>query len=73
MGILITQGMTEDYDHEPEHSTMAKGPATEADTSPPQKMEMPAQSLDTSSQVSAAEMEASMESNPVCDSPTAVA
>ena len=70
---LITWGMTEDYDCEPEHSTMAKEPATKADTSPPQKTEMPAWSLDTSSQVSVAEMEASMESNPVCNSPTAVA
>ena len=70
---LLTWGMTEDYDHEPEHSAMAKEPATEADTSPPQKTEVPALPLDTSSQVSVAEMEASMESNPVCNSPTAVA
>ena len=73
VGNQINRGMTEDFDCEPEHSAMAKGPATEAETSPPQKMEMPAQSLDTPSQVSAAEMEASMESNPICDSPTAVA
>ena len=52
---------------------MAKEPATKADTSPPQKMEMPAQSLDTSSQVSVPETEASLESNPIHDSPTAVA
>ena len=39
----------------------------------PQKTEMPALPLDTSSQVSVAEMEASIESNPICDSPTAVA
>ena len=38
---LLTQGMTEDYDCELEHSIMAKEPATEADTSPPQKMEAP--------------------------------
>ena len=37
---LLTQGMTEDYDCEPEHSAMAKEPATKADTSPPQKMEV---------------------------------
>ena len=73
VGILITWGMTEDYDHEPEHSATAKEPATEADTSPPQKTEMPAWSLDTSSQVSVPETEASMDSNPVCNSPTAVA
>ena len=70
---LLTWGMTEDYNCEPEHSTMAKEPATKADTSPPQKTEVPAWPLDTFSQVSVAEMEASMESNPICDSPTAVA
>ena len=32
---LLTWGMTEDYDCEPEHSIMAKEPATKADTSPP--------------------------------------
>ena len=72
VGNLITKGMTEDYDCELEHSATAKEPATKADTSPPQKMEMPAQSLDTSSQVSVAETEASMESNPIHDSPTAI-
>ena len=70
---LLTRGMTEDYDHEPEHSATVKEPATEAYTSPPQKTEVPTLPLDTSSQVSIAEMEASMESNPIHDSPTAVA
>ena len=70
---LLARGMTEDYDHEPEHSTMAKEFTTKTDTSPPLKMEVPALPLDTSSQVSVPEMEASMESNPFCDSPTAVA
>ena len=65
--------MTEDYDHELEHSTMVKELATKTDTSPPLKTEMPAPPLDTSSQVSVPEMEASMESNPICNSPTAVA
>ena len=65
--------MTEDNDHEPEHSAVAKEFATETDTSPPPKMEAPALPLDTSSQASVAEMEASMESNPIHDSPTAVA
>ena len=65
--------MTEDYDCELEHSAMVKELATEADTSPPQKMEVSVLPLDTSSQVSVPETEASMESNPVCDSPTAVA
>ena len=73
VGDLLTQGMTEDYDHEPEHSTMAKELATKTDTSPPPKTEVPALPLDTSSQVSVPEMEASMESNHVCNSPTAVA
>ena len=73
MGELLTQGMTEDYDCEPEHSTMAKELTTKADTSPPSKMEMPALPLDTSSQASVAETEASIESNPIHNSPTAVA
>ena len=70
---LLTQGMTEDYDCEPEHSIMAKEPATEADTSPPQKTEVPVLPLYTSSEVSVPETEASTKSNPVHDSPTAVA
>ena len=70
---LLTRGMTEHYDHEPEHSATVKEPATKADTSPPQKTEVPALPLDTSSQVSVAEMEASMESNPICNSPIVVA
>ena len=52
---------------------MAKEPNTEADTSPPQQAEAPVWPLDTSSQVSAAETEGSVESNPICNSPTAVA
>ena len=70
---LLTWGMTEDYDCEPEHSATAKEPATKADKFPPQKMEVPVLPLDTSSQVSVPDMEASMESNPICDPPTAVA
>ena len=73
VGELLTWGMTEDYDHEPEHSAMEKELATEADTSPPQKTEVPTLPLDTSSQASVPEMEASMESNPIHNSPTAVA
>ena len=73
VGDLLAQGMTEDYDHEPEHSAMVKELATKADTSPPPKMEVPALPLDMSSQASVAETEASMESNPIHDSPTAVA
>ena len=48
VGELLTQGMTEDYDCEPEHSAMVKELATKADTSPPLKMEVPALPLDTS-------------------------
>ena len=70
---LLARGVTEDYDREPEHSTMAKEFTTKTDTSPPLKTEVPALPLDMSSQVSVPEMEASMESNPVCDSPMAVA
>ena len=70
---LLMWGMTEDYDHELEHSVTVKDLANEADTSPPQKTEAPVLPLDTSSQASIPEMEASMESNPIHDSPTAVA
>ena len=73
VGELLTRGMTEDYNHEPEHSTMEKEPATKADISPPPKMEVPALPLDTSSQASVPETEASIESNPIHNSPTAVA
>ena len=73
VGELLTQGMTEDYDCEPEHSTTEKELATKADISPPPKMEVPALPLDTSSQASVPETEASIESNPIHDSPTAVA
>ena len=73
VGELLTQCMTEDYDHETEHSTMEKDLATKADISPPMKTEMPALPFDTSSQASVPETEASIESNPIHDSPTAVA
>ena len=55
---LLDQGMMEDYDCELEHSTTAKEPAWP---------------LETSSQGSVIEMEGSMDSNPICNSPTAVA
>ena len=35
VGELLTWGMTEDYDHEPEHSATAKEVATKADITPP--------------------------------------
>ena len=52
---------------------MAEVPSTEVDTSPPLKTEKPVLSLDACSQASAAETEASVESNPVGASPNAVA
>ena len=70
---LLAQGMREDYNCEPESSTMAQEPTTKVGTSPSQKAEVLALPLDTSSQVSAKGMEASMESNPIYVSPTAVA
>ena len=39
VGELLTQGMTEDYNHEPEHSTTVKELAAKADISPPLKTE----------------------------------
>ena len=60
---LIDWGMMDNYDQDSEHSVMVEIPTTEADASPPMKMEMPVLPLDTSSQASDAETEASMESN----------
>ena len=71
--MLLDWGMTEDYDHEPEHSTAAKEPSTEADASLPQQSEVPAWPLETSSQGSVIETEGSVDSNPVHDSPATVA
>ena len=70
---LIDWGMMDNYDQESEHSIMAEVPATEVDASPPLKMEKPVLSLDTCSQASAAEMEASVENNPISTLPTAAA
>ena len=65
--------MTDNYDQELEHSAMAEVPSTEADTSSPLKREKPVLLLDTHSQTSAAETEASVESNPVGALPMAAA
>ena len=73
VGNLLNWGMTEHHNREPECSVMVKEPTTKAGTSPLLKTEEPAMPLDTSSQVSIVEMEASMESNPVHNSPMAVA
>ena len=62
---LLNQGMTDNYDQELEHSAMEEVPTTEVDASPPLKTDMAVLPLDTSSQASAAETEASMGSNPI--------
>ena len=56
--------MTDNYDQESEHSVTADH-ATQAEASPPQGTEEPVLPLDTSSQTSVEETEASVESNPV--------
>ena len=73
MNNLISQDMTDNYDQESEHSATAEVPSTEADTSSPSKRENPVLLLDTHSQTSAAETEASMESNPAGTLPMAAA
>ena len=60
----------DDYSHKSEHSTMGKEAATEADMSLSHKAEVPAPPMDTSSQASVEEGEASLESNPINVSPT---
>ena len=55
----------DNYDWELEHSAMEEVPATEADASPPLNMDITVLPLDTSSQASAAETEASVGSNPI--------
>ena len=70
---LVDWGMTDNYEQELDHSAAAEVPSTEADTSPPLKREKPILLLDTHSQTSTAETEASGESNPAGASPTAVA
>ena len=70
---LIDRGMTDNYDQESEPSAMAEVPSTEMDTLPPLKREKPVLLLDIHSQTSAAETEASVESNPAGTSPTAAA
>ena len=62
---LINWGMADDYKCEPEHSTMGEEAAAGTDIPLPQKAEVSAPPLDTSSQASAEEMETSLESNPI--------
>ena len=62
--------MADDYNCKSEHSAMGKEAAMEADMPPPQKAEVPAPPLDTSSQASVEEVETSLESNPLNIYPT---
>ena len=62
---LINQGMADDYNCKPEHSTTGEGASTGADVFSPLKAEVSAPPLDTSSQASIEEMETSQESNPI--------
>ena len=62
---LLNQCMADNYNCESEHSAMGKEAAMEADMPPPQKVEVPALPLDTSSQASVEEVETSLESNPI--------
>ena len=64
--------MTDDYDQELEHSAMVEVPSTEVVTPSPSKREKPVLLLDTHSQTSTAETEASVESNPAGTLPMAV-
>ena len=68
---LLKWGMVDDSSCESEHSTSEKAAAVEAVMSLSHKVEVPAPPIDTSSQASVEEGEASLESNPVNVSPTA--
>ena len=70
---LVNWGMMDNYEQESDNSAVAEVPSTEADTSPPLKREKPILLLDTHSQTSMAETEASGESNPASASPMAAA
>ena len=70
---LLNQGMADNYNCKSEHSATGKEAAMEADMPPPQKAEVPAPPLDTSSQASVEEVETSLESNPINVYPTAAA
>ena len=68
---LLKQGMADNSSCKSEQPTMGKVAAAEADMSLSHKAEVPALPIDTSSQASVEEGEASLESNPVNISPTA--
>ena len=67
---LLKWGMADDSSCESEHSAMGKVAAAEAIMSLFHKAEVPALPVDTSSQASVEDGEASLESNPVNVSPT---
>ena len=67
---LLKWGMVDNSSHKSEHSTVGKATAAEAVMSLSHKVEVPALPVDTSSQASVEEGEASLESNPVNISPT---
>ena len=67
---LLKWGMADDSSNESEHSTEGKAAAAEAVMSLSHKAEVPGPPVDTSSQASVEEEEASLESNPVNVSPT---
>ena len=68
---LVDQAMADDSSCESEHSAAGKVVTAEAVMSLSYKSEAPAPPIDTSSQASVEEGEASLESNPVNISPTA--
>ena len=70
---LLKWCMADKSSCESEHSTTEKAAAAEAVMSLSHKVEVPALPIDTSSQASVEEGEASMESNPVNTSPTVTA
>ena len=67
---LLKWGMADDSSCKSEHSAMGKAAAAEADISLSHKAEVPALPVDTSSQASVEEGEASLESNSANISPT---
>ena len=70
---LQKQDMADDSSHKSEHSATEKAAAADAVISLTHKVEVLAMPIDTSSQVSVEEGEASLESNPVNVSPTMAA
>ena len=68
---LLKQGMVDDSSHKSKHSATEKAAAADAVISLSHKAEVSAPPIDTSSQASVEEGEASLESNPVNVSPTA--